>query len=272
MVTSFQLHSTLVGDETAATRVVFLHGLFGRGRNFTRIAAGLEPEAQSLMVDLPNHGRSAWTEHFDYAQMADLVAAHLRGGFAESGPVDVVGHSMGGKVAMRVALQRPDLVQRLMVVDISPVKGLGSSFDTLIGSMQSLDLNAITSRSDADEKLAVGIPNPVVRGFLMQNLRHEPGPDGQRTWHWQMNLHALARDLRTHVADWPDTDDRTYPGPVLWVAGEHSDYIRPEAAPAMRALFPKVITVTIKGAGHWVHSEQPEAFVSTLRHFLTMGS
>lgn len=262
-----QLHSTVVGQGPA--RLVFLHGLFGQGKNFTQVAKAVGDLATSTLVDLPNHGRSEWSDSTDYRMMADAVIALLE---QMDGPVGLIGHSMGGKVAMRVALQRPDLVQRLMVVDISPVKGLGSSFDTLIGSMQSLDLNAITSRSDADEKLAVGIPNPVVRGFLMQNLRHEPGPDGQRTWHWQMNLHALARDLRTHVADWPDTDDHTYPGPVLWVAGEHSDYIRPEAAPAMRALFPKVITVTIKGAGHWVHSEQPEAFVSTLRHFLTMGS
>ena len=261
------LHVLEVGQ--GPERLVFLHGLFGQGKNFGTVAKLLGEDATSVLVDLPNHGRSEWSDSTDYRMMADAVIALLE---QMDGPVGLIGHSMGGKVAMRVALQRPDLVQRLMVVDISPVKGLGSSFDTLIGSMQSLDLNAITSRSDADEKLAVGIPNPVVRGFLMQNLRHEPGPDGQRTWHWQMNLHALARDLRTHVADWPDTDDRTYPGPVLWVAGEHSDYIRPEAAPAMRALFPKVITVTIKGAGHWVHSEQPEAFVSTLRHFLTMGS
>ena len=134
-VTSFQLHSTLVGDPASETKVVFLHGLFGRGRNFTRIAAGLEPEAQSLMIDLPNHGRSEWTEHFDYAQMADLVAAHLREGLAAAGQVDVVGHSMGGKVAMVLALRHPDLVRRLVVVDISPVSSGGSrgEFQHLLG-------------------------------------------------------------------------------------------------------------------------------------------
>ena len=100
-------------------RVAFLHGLFGRGRNFSRIAQDLEPEAQSLLVDLPNHGQSGWTEGFDFVEIADLVAEHLRAGFAAEGPVDVVGHSMGGKVAMVLALRHPDLVRRLVVVDIS---------------------------------------------------------------------------------------------------------------------------------------------------------
>ena len=114
-MTSFQLHSTLVGDETAATRVVFLHGLFGRGRNFTRIAAGLEPEAQSLMVDLPNHGRSAWTEHFDYDLFADIVANELVERGAGREPVTLIGHSMGGIVGPKVAQLIPDRIHAVVI-------------------------------------------------------------------------------------------------------------------------------------------------------------
>ena len=263
-MTSFQLHSTLVGDETAATRVVFLHGLFGRGRNFTRIAAGLEPEAQSLMVDLPNHGRSAWTEHFDYAQMADLVAAHLRGGFAESGPVDVVGHSMGGKVAMVLALRHPDLVRRLVVVDISPVSSGGSrgEFQHLLGSLAALDLPSLERRSDVDEALAAAVPNNTVRSFLLQNLKHR---DGGFTW--EPNLDLLYGELET-VMGFPDAAGAVFGGQVLWIRGDRSNYVTDGDAPAMRALFPKTRRMTVRDAGHWVHSEKPEEVISALRTFL----
>lgn len=257
-----QLHHTTLGAGPA--RVVFLHGLFGQGKNFTQIAKAVGDLATCTLVDLPNHGRSEWTEQLRYPEMADAVADVLRG---LGGPVCLVGHSMGGKVAMRTALDHPELVDRLMVVDISPAVGLGSNFGPLIGAMQSLDLTTLDSRRQADEMLAVGIPNDTVRGFLMQNLRHELGEDGKRHWHWQMNLDLLAREIDHGISDWPQID-ASYPGPVLWVAGEKSGYVRPEAAPTMRRLFPKYLQVTIKDAGHWVHSEQPEHFTATLRHFL----
>lgn len=258
------LHTTTVGAGQA--RVVFLHGLFGQGKNFTQVAKALSDVATSTLVDLPNHGRSDWSDEVSYPAMAAEVAGVLRG---IGQPVCLVGHSLGGKVAMRTALDFPALVERLVVVDISPAKGLGSSFDALVGAMQSLDLTQLESRSQADEQLAAGIGDPVVRGFLMQNLRHEMGPDGKRHWRWQMNLDVLARELHTAIPDWP-TVDASYPGPTLWVAGERSDYVRSDAAPVMRELFPRYVQVTVKGAGHWVHSEQPERFIATLRHFLTL--
>ncbi len=261
------IHSTLVGDLTSERRVVFLHGLFGRGRNFQRIAAGLEPEAQSLLVDLPNHGASAWTDTLSYEQMADSVAAHLRQGFAASGPVDVVGHSMGGKVAMVLALRHPDLVRRLVVVDISPVS-TGSSrgeFGHLLSSLAGLDLAAVSSRADADAALSGPIGHPTVRGFLLQNL--------QRTdtgFAWQPNLALLHGELDT-IMGFPQITDQQFSGPVLWIRGANSDYVRDEDAPVMRALFPKTVRVTVRDAGHWVHSEQPEQVIASLRHFLFAG-
>lgn len=264
-MTPTRLHTTTVGGGPG--HVVFLHGLFGQGKNFTRVAKAVADLATCTLVDLPNHGRSAWTERITYPEMAESVAALLA---TFDAPVCLVGHSMGGKVAMRTALDSPELVERLMVVDISPSKGLGSNFDTLIGAMQSLDVDALASRRQAEELLSAGIPDDTVRGFLMQNLRHEPGPDGGRHWGWQMNLDLLEAELHHGIGDWPEVH-RSYPGPVLWVAGEHSDYVRESAADTMRELFPRVRRVTIKGAGHWVHSEQPERFVATLRHFLQQG-
>ena len=259
------LSSTTVGE--AGAPAVFLHGLFGQGRNFTQVAKALTPEHRSLLVDLPDHGRSAWTERFDYPSIADTVAAHLRSGFAADGPVDVVGHSMGGKVAMLLALRHPDLVDRLVVADIAPAAGgsLGE-FAHLLDSLAGLDLSTVTRRGEADDRLAERIRDPRVRGFLLQNLRAD-GDD----FRWQANLDLLRRDLAT-IGGFPDVGGATFDRPVLWVAGDRSDYIRPEHGPTMRALFPRTTLVTLKGAGHWVHSEQPEAFVSVLRTFLAADS
>lgn len=258
------VHAIESGAEDAPRRAVFLHGLFGRGKNFARIAAGLEPETRSLLVDLPNHGQSGWTKHFDYAQLADLVAAHLRAGFARSGPVDVVGHSMGGKVAMVLALRHPDLVRRLVVVDISPTAAVGGrgEFQHLLESLASVDLAQLERRADAGAVLKSPIPNDAVRGFLLQNLKRA-GDE----FAWEPNLALLRAELET-VMSFPDTGGASFLGPVLWIGGERSSYVTDADEPTMRELFPKTVRITMKGAGHWVHSEKPEETIETLRAFL----
>lgn len=261
------LHSlTVAGSATAPgdepVQIVFLHGLFGQGRNFSTIAKALASAATSELIDLPNHGRSDWTEHLGYAEMADAVAAHLRPRAANQLPVQVVGHSMGGKVAMQLALRHPDLVDKLVVVDIAPSASNGAGeFAQLLDALAGLDLRGIERRTDADERLREAIPQDTVRAFLLQNLRGS-GQD----WRWQANL-TLLRDRLGEIGGWPQTD-QSFDHPVLWVAGERSDYIQPDDAPQMRRLFPRVVKVTVKGAGHWVHSEQPERFTATLRSFL----
>lgn len=257
------IHSTTIGD--SGRTVVFAHGLFGQGKNFTQAAKALAPEFRSVLVDLPDHGRSAWTERFEYTAIADTLATFLREGVAADGPIDLVGHSMGGKVAMTIALRHPDLVRRLVVVDISPRDaGTGGSgeFEHLLGSLAGVDLSTVTRRSDADERLTDQIDDARVRGFLLQNLRS--GPDG---YTWQANLDLLRRDLGA-IGGFPDPEGATFDGPVLWMAGETSDYVGEADEPVMRRLFPRTTLITVKGAGHWVHSEQPEAFVSALRVFL----
>lgn len=262
------LHTWEIGPE-GAPEIVFCHGLFGQGKNFGQVARALNPQFRSVLVDMPNHGRSDWTPVVSYRGMAEEVADLV---MQRGKPVTLLGHSMGGKIAMIVALTRPELVERLIVVDISPVASATiEEFNPLIDAMLCLDLDSLTSRSDADAKLRPGIPNDTVRAFLMQNLRHENvggNQDwgiGHARWHWMMNLRAIA-DQRMAVAAFPRLN-RTYDGPVLWIAGANSPYIRPEHLAPMRALFPHTAKVTIKGAGHWVHSEQPQAFIETVRRF-----
>lgn len=262
-----RLHLTTYGDQ--GSRVVLLHGLFGQGRNWTQFAKALAPRHRMVLVDLPDHGRSAWTERFDLLEVADQIAAAVTGSDRE--PFALLGHSLGGKVAMVLALRHPALVERLCVVDIAPVpyQRVGE-FSGYIEAMRALDLDALTQRADAEAALAPAVPHPGVRAFLLQNLRRASLPDGGSTWRWQINLEGLRRDL-SDIGSWPAdrlSGSPSYDGPVLWVGGENSDYITDEYAPAMDRLFPLNRRVTIKNAGHWVHSEQPEVFEEVVGRFL----
>ena len=254
------LHTTTVGD--AGPWAVFCHGLFGQGKNWTQVAKAIADRRRSLLVDLPDHGRSGWTDEFDLVTHADLVAEVVRERVEP--PVALVGHSLGGKIAMVVALRHPELVERLCVVDVSPVSYPHTDeFAGYIDAMRSIDLDRLERRADADASLEDAVPDPVVRSFLLQNLRRDG--DG---WAWQPNL-ALLREELDAITAWPDLGEvPAYDGPVLWVGGERSSYIRDEYADAMTRLFPKALRVTVKGAGHWVHSEQQDAFVAVLRRFL----
>lgn len=248
------LHTTTLGGQ--GSPVVFCHGLFGQGKNWTQIAKALAHRHRVTLVDMPNHGRSAWTERLDYVEMADAVAGLL------DEPVTLVGHSMGGKAAMLAALRHPERVERLCVVDVSPVAYEGSDeFRGFIDAMLGMDLAAIGSRGDADAALAAAVPDDGVRAFLLTNLRREGD-----AWRWMPNLEVLRRDLDA-LRGWPETD-AVYEGPVLWIAGADSGYVRDDFREAMEARFPRVRRVTVKGAGHWVHSSQPAVVTGLLERFL----
>lgn len=261
-------HRALGGDDGPGPRIAFCHGLFGQGRNWTQVAKSLTDVARPVLLDMPNHGRSAWTEEFDYLAAADAVGRTLESIDADQ-PWVLVGHSMGGKIAMLLALRRPELVDRLAVIDIAPVTyGEAEEFRTFVAAMEGMDLTAIATREAADAVLAPAVPSPSVRAFLLQNLRR----DEATGWRWQMNLPVLGAALAS-LRSWPAEAiaGRSYPGPVLWLAGETSDYVTAEMVPAMRALFPRVRLVTVKDAGHWVHSEQPEVTTAALRALVTQG-
>jgi pimeloyl-ACP methyl ester carboxylesterase len=268
------LASRTVGD--AGPDVVFVHGLFGQGKNWTTIAKGLAGDHRVTLLDLPNHGHSPWTDRVDYLDMAEEVATELE---QLGRPVTLVGHSMGGKVAMQLALRRPELLRALVVVDVAPVvypvRGgrtddpdeEASPFADYIAAMRALDLEALETRGQADEALQPVVPSRMVRSFLLQSLvREGTGADGG--WRWRLNLEALERDLG-ELRGFPEPPPgASYDGPVLWIAGVNSTYVLPEDRPHMDALFPATRLVRIKDAGHWVHSEQPEIFLTTVRMFL----
>ena len=177
---------------------------------------------------------------------------------------------MGGKISMLVALRHPELVERLVVVDVAPVPyDHATEFDGYITAMRAIDLDKLQRRSEAEDALREAVPNATVRGFLLQSLRRD-GDD----WRWHLNLELLGRDLDA-ITDWPEealVGTAAYDGPVLWVGGADSAYVHADYAAAMDRWFPRNRRVTIKGAGHWVHSEQPEVFVEVLRRFLDPAS
>ncbi|MDO5534022.1 MAG: alpha/beta fold hydrolase [Propionibacteriaceae bacterium] len=256
------LHTTRIG--TGTPRVAYLHGLLGQGKNLATIAKAVADTDPGLLYDLPNHGRSSRTGSFGYASMADAVAADLRERVGSSGAATVVGHSMGGKTAMALALRHPDLVRGLVVLDIAPDDSShGYGFQRLIGALQDLPLEAISSREDADAALADQIRDPGVRAFLLQNLHRRKGGG----WHWLADLDLLA-DALPLISGWPAGVRGVYDGPVLWLRGGDSGYVTDEHIGPMKELFPRTRLVTIKNAGHWLHADQPEAVSQALGMFL----
>ncbi|MGO1569994.1 MAG: alpha/beta fold hydrolase [Canibacter sp.] len=252
------IHTSTVGS--GSTPLVFLHGLMGRGKNFTGSAKALSHEATSLLVDAPNHGASDWTAEFSYQQMADATADLIRNQF--DSPVNLIGHSMGGKTAMILALTYPELISQLTIVDVSPARSGGSSeFEHLLGALLKVDLASLSSRTDADEKLREAIPEDTVRSFLLQNLiRTDHG------FTWQANIKMLYQSLGK-IVDFPKFNGNSFDNPVLWVKGEQSNYIEHEDFAEMNRLFPDTVPVTVRGSGHWVHAEKPQEFQTLLREF-----
>ncbi|RLP11636.1 alpha/beta fold hydrolase [Propionibacterium australiense] len=265
MSSAVPLHVTVAGSGPAP--VVFLHGFLGQGRNLAQAARGIGDLATSLLVDAPNHGRSGWTEHFDYPQFADIIAGEITARGAAQRPALVVGHSMGGKIAMCLTLRHPELVARLVVVDASPVRYEQTGFfERVLDAMAALDTEHLASRDQADAALSAVVPDARIRGFLLQNLHRAPSSDGPG-WRWRCNLGMLSAEL-DEMAGFPDPGGASWQGPVLWLAGARSDHVQASHAPAMHALFPRTRLVRFKDAGHWVHADQPQVFTRILRAFL----
>jgi len=243
----------------AGPALAILHGLFGSGRNWATIARRLGAFRRVLALDLRNHGASPWAVTMDYPAMAEDVRATLHAlGHREYA---LLGHSMGGKVAMTLALHHPSEVERLVVADIAPVTYPLHHLN-LVQAMRGLDLATITHRGDADLRLAAAVPDAAERGFLLQNLLFDDARP-----RWRLNLEAIEHEL-PRLVDFPAPAPGTvYPGPTLFVAGSRSDYVRPEHEAAVRALFPQARIERID-AGHWLHAEQPLRFLALVEPFL----
>lgn len=247
-------------SETGAGRpLVILHGLFGSKRNWASIAAKLAAHRRVLAVDLRNHGQSPWADRHDYPALADDVAHLIRE--QVGGPAAVLGHSMGGKVAMMLALDAPELVERLVVVDIAPARSQSDSL-AVLRAMKGVPLAACARRADVEEAMAADIPDRLVRGFVAQNVRI--APEGLS---WGVNLDALERHA-DDILGFPEIPaGRRFDKPALFIAGARADYIRPEHHAEIRRLFPLATIETIADAGHWVHADAPEAFLAAVTRF-----
>ena len=239
---------------------MILHGLLGSARNWTGVAKQLAETQRVFALDLRNHGRSTWAPTMSFDDMAGDVAAFIEQG--RLAPVTLLGHSLGGKVAMRLALTRPDLVARLVVIDVAPV-AYRHSLRKYIEAMRAVDLGAVTRRTDVDQELARTIADPVMRAFLLQNLIRTP----QQGYAWRAHLDAIAQSL-PELMGFPASAGLAYSGPTLMIAGGRSTYVRAEHRRVIGQLFPKVEYATIAGAGHQVHADRPDEFLAALRPFL----
>ncbi len=239
--------------------LVMLHGLFGSGDNLGGLARILETNYRILLVDLRNHGRSPHADTMTYADMAADVFAAM----SENDIVSAVvfGHSMGGKVAMQMALSRPERVTCLVVGDIAPVT-YGAHHARILEGMQAVAVAAPQSRQKALALLSQYVDTDDVLSFLMTNWRR--GDDG--VWKWRINLDAIV-ERYSDIAD--GTQNGTYEGPVLFLRGEQSDYIQASHREPILRFFPKAQVKTIGGTGHWLHAEKPEMVARSIQRFVT---
>lgn len=240
-----------------APTLVIAHGLYGSGRNWGVIARRLADRRDVVAVDMRNHGDSPRFPTQSYPEMAVDLAEVIE---SLGAPVDLLGHSMGGKSAMQLALTRPDLIRRLVVADIAPVPYTHDQARNA-QAMSALDLSRITSRAQADAALAARIDDPALRAFFLQSLDLRQHPP-----RWKLNLAVLEAEM-PKIVGWPGTQG-SFPNPALFLTGAESHYVRPEHREVIRALFPKARFAKIPGAGHWLHAEKPREFEETVRVFL----
>lgn len=236
-----------------------LHGLFGSSDNWHPIALRLAETFRVLALDHRNHGQSPHSAEMDYPVMAADVARFLDA--QQLAEAMVIGHSMGGKTAMQLALHFPARVRKLVVADMAP-RAYAAAHDKIFGALLALELARYQQRAQIEEALAPAIPNPVLRRFLLKNLgRRESGQ-----FFWKINLPDLAQNywrLREPVAG-----DAPFAKPVLFIRGGKSKYVLPEDEPLIREWFPAAQIRTIPAAGHWLHADQPDEFLRLVQEFL----
>lgn len=229
---------------------MIVHGLFGSARNWGVIAKRLSDTREVIAVDMRNHGSSGWTQTHSYPELAQDLAELI------DQPTSVLGHSMGGKAAMVLALQQPELVTHLIVADIAPVAYSHSQMGP-IEAMRSVDLARVDARSDAADQLH-GL-EPGVRDFLLQSL-------DVKARKWTLNIEVLAAEM-DKIIGFPEVSGQ-FDRPTLFLSGAASDYVTSDHRSIIKPLFPNARFAKIPGAGHWLHAEKPREFEQAVRVFL----
>ncbi len=257
-----------------APKLLILHGLFGSGANWRTIATRLSATHEVFCLDLRNHGRSPWHDDMEYAALAADVARFIAD--HQLNNVTLLGHSMGGKTAMTLAQNCPDLLSKLIVVDIAPLPYPRDRHLALIDALLAADLT--TDRRQIQTTLATQIPDPATRQFLIQNLtKDKVGSDSDSSssagsdfgsdsrYRWRLNLPAIRRNLPA-LAGYEN--DRTATLDTLFIAGANSNYLPPTAHPPIQTRFPNARIKTLPNAGHWLHAQQPDRLVDLCNEFL----
>lgn len=237
---------------------MLLHGLFGSLENLSMIKREAEKHRPVLSVDLPDHGSSPHTNGFSFAGYAESVQQVIEDLSLKS--VILLGHSLGGKIAMQMALNEPERVTKLIVADIAPV-AYSPRHQAVLAGLRSVDLSSVEKRGDADDAMSEHIKEPGVRQFLLKSLHQENGD-----WRWRFNLDVLERDYS--ALSQAIKSNHIYTGPVLFIKGGNSDYLLPEHKTAIDALFPNSQARIIQDAGHWLHAEKPAMFNRIVERFI----
>lgn len=250
-----KLHYSIQGQGKA---LLILHGLFGSASNWRGIAGKLAKKRKVIAIDLRNHGQSPHSDLIDYAIMADDIAELMSS--LELNKVDVIGHSIGGKVAMTLADQYADQIDSLVVVDIAP-RRYADQHSAIFAALLAIDLKAMAQRNDVDRALSMRISDKAIRQFLLMNI--------MRTDHgleWQLNLTVLAAKYAELIA--PVCENSIVNCRSLFLRGQLSDYIENNDLAKIEQHFPNATIETIAQAGHWIHAEKPDAFISAVESFL----
>ena len=238
--------------------LLITHGLFGSGTNWRTLARSLASRWDVLLVDARNHGRSPHTDSMTYTEMAtDLIRVLDDAGLAHA---HVLGHSMGGKAVMTMALMNASRVSSLAVADIAPI-AYTHRFGVELQAMESLDLSQVTRRSDAQAQMAELIPDANLAAFLLQNLQVDA--NGAR---WRINLPAIRANEPQLVGF--EQHSQTFASTTTFIRGALSDYVQDNYTDAIRRLFPNAAIATVDGAGHWLHAERPQPFLEALQSHL----
>ena len=247
-----KLNTNIFGEAGSLPPLLIVHGLFGSARNWGVIAKRLSDERQVITVDMRNHAQSGWSDTHSYFDMAADLAETIE---QIAGPVDLLGHSMGGKAAMVLALRKPALVRRLVVADIAPVAYSHTQMGP-IQAMRGVDLRAINSRQDAAHQMT-GVED-ALKPFLLQSL-------DMQSKTWRLNLDILAAEM-DKIVGFPDVGGM-FDAPTLFLSGAESDYVLPEHRVLIQSYFPAAKFAKIPGAGHWLHAEKPREFEAAVRVF-----
>ena len=239
--------------------VVLLHGLFGSGQNLGQLARGLADSFKVYSVDLPVQGRYLWCDSCSIDSYADTLMDWLTSTLAD--PVHLVGHSLGGKVAMAIARLRPELVAKLVILDIATVD-YPSRHDSVFSALRAVEEASLASRSEARALMTTILDEPRIADFLLTNALIDP-EEGLR---WRFNLNGIQSGYPNFLVagDYP----HGFGGATLLMRGAQSDYVSDESIEKMRSLFPLLSAITIDGAGHWLHQEQTESVLQAMRTFL----